>query len=74
MKIILHFIRGHSFIKKLILLPMLAEHLHKIFCTESAEYAEFCLGKWLKFTQKLYGKDRSYIKVCKKTIILTFAE
>ena len=31
---ILHFIRGHSYAKRLILLPMLAAHPHRVFCTK----------------------------------------
>ena len=31
---ILHFIRGHSYTKRLILLAMLAAHPHRVFCTE----------------------------------------
>ena len=31
---ILHFIRGHSYTKRLILLPMLAAHPRRVFCTK----------------------------------------
>ena len=33
-QILHHFIRGHSYTKRLILLPMLAAHPRKVFCTD----------------------------------------
>ena len=45
---ILHFIRGHSYTKRLILLPMLVAHPHRIFCTESPLHPD----QWAKLPWK----------------------
>ena len=40
---ITHFIRGHSYIKRLTLLPMLAAHPRRFFCTKYPQRVVTCL-------------------------------